>query len=464
MISLWMEQVSQYSIRPSLQQDLNVDVVIIGAGFTGLWTAYYLNQAQPELSIAILEAKQVGYGASGRNGGWLMGEIAGADELLKNHTKEQRQASHHLIHNIPNEVARVCKQEGIDCDLKQGGVLYCAARYPEQSQWLQNQLADYKKNDYTQADFVWLDKHQLEQQLNMPKAQGAMFSPHVSTIHPAKLVTGLAACLEKKGIHIYENSAVRQWQSGEVKTENASVTAKWVVPAVEAYGKQLKPIDQYHLSVYSLIIATEPLPQTIWDEIGLEKGQAFSESSRLISYGQRTADNRLVFGARGGYRFGGRLRDDVSLTQTEMTLRINLMHECFPVLKQHDVKITHTWGGNLALPRRFHPHMLCDRKNGIALAGGYIGEGVGASNLSGRTLADLILNKDTLHTQQPWVLKNKSLNSLKKWEPEPIRWLTFQTLNKMLVYEDKILSDLSSPKWKRKCVVIICNILDAIIA
>ena len=211
MVSLWMEQVT-HTARPSLQQDLAVDVVIIGAGFTGLWSAYYLNQAQPDLTIAIVEAKHVGFGASGRNGGWLMGEIAGSDELLKADTVGQRQASHHLIHDIPDEVARVCAKENIHCDLKKGGVLYCAARYPEQTQWLHSALNDFKNNDYSDDDFSWLDKHQLDQQLKMPKAQGAMFSPHVATIQPAKLVMGLAQCLENKGIKIYENSEVVQWQ------------------------------------------------------------------------------------------------------------------------------------------------------------------------------------------------------------------------------------------------------------
>lgn len=461
MISLWMEQVSRTS-RPALQQNINVDVVIVGAGFTGLWTAYYLNQTQPDLNIAIVEAKHVGFGASGRNGGWLMGEVAGADELLKHYNKEQRQKSHQLIHDIPDEVARICVQENIQCDLKKGGVLYCAARYPEQQQWLQKELTAYKNNDYSEQDFTWLNKKQLDQQLKMPKAQGAIFSPHVATIQPAKLVLGLAQCLENKGVKIYENSPVIQWQNGEVNTPNGNITTKWIVPAVEAYGSQLKPIDKYQLAVYSLMIATEPLSKEIWDQIGLEKGQAFSESSRLISYGQRTTDNRLVFGARGGYKFGGCLRHDFTHTQEEMALRLNLLHECFPVLKAHNIKVTHSWGGNLALPRRFHPHMLCDRKQGIALAGGYLGEGVGAANLAGRTLSDLILNKQSMHTQQPWVKNNQSLNALKKWEPEPIRWLTYKTLNKMLIYEDKLLTDLTSPKWKRKCVVAICNVLNAI--
>jgi len=464
MISLWMEQVSHLTVRPSLQQDINVDVVIVGAGFTGMWTAYYLNQAQPDLSIAIVEAKQVGYGASGRNGGWLMGEIAGADGLLKSLTREQRIASHHLIHDIPDEVARVCERENIECDLRKGGGLYCAARYPEQKQWLQDQLAQHKQDDYAPEDFVWLDKDQLNQQLQMPKAVGGIFTPHIATIHPAKLAKGLATCLENKGVKIYENSPVTHWQSGQVTTDQAKISAKWVVPAVEAYGSQLKPVDKYQLAVHSLIIATEPLPQAIWDQIGLAKGQAFSESSRLVSYGQRTVDERLVFGARGGYNFGGRLRKDEPLNDDEMAVRLHLMYECFPILKEKAVKITHSWGGNLSLPRRFHPHMFCDRQNNIAMSGGYVGEGVGATNLAGRTLADLILDKDTLNTQQPWVMNNQGMRALKKWEPEPIRWLTYKTLNKALIYEDKVLADASSPKWKRKAIVKLCDLLDAIMS
>lgn len=464
MISLWMEQVAHYPVRKELEQDLEVDVVIVGAGFTGLWTAYYLNKAQPNLTIAILEAKQVGYGASGRNGGWLMGEIAGADGLLRHLEHKDRVASHHLIHDIPDEVARVCDVENIKCDLRKGGVLYCAARYPEQVEWLQAQQEQHNQDNYEPQDFVWLSKDELNKQLKMNKAQAALFSPHVATIHPAKLAKGLADCLDKKGIQIFENSPVVSWKSGEVKTKHATIKTKWIVPAVEAYGSQFKPMDKYQLAVHSMIVATEPLGQDIWEKIGLEKGQAFSENSRLVSYGQRTVDNRLVFGARGGYNFGGRLRKDEPLTPSEMTMRLELMYDCFPVLKEKGVSISHSWGGNLSLPRRFHPHMLCDPKAGIALSGGYVGEGVGATNLAGRTLADLILGKDTLHTQQPWVMNEKPLSALKKWEPEPFRWLTYKTLNKVLIYEDKLLADLTTPKWKRKAIVALSNMLDSIMS
>jgi glycine/D-amino acid oxidase-like deaminating enzyme len=200
--------------------------------------------------------------------------------------------------------------------------------------------------------------------------------------------------------------------------------------------------------VQSLLVATEPLSKEVWADIGLERGQAFSENSRQVTYGQRSADDRLVFGARGGYRFGGQLRTDFNLSEDERGLRRYLFGELFPQLKQ--VRITHAWGGNLGMARHFRPHMLVDRKNGIALSGGYGGEGVGASNLGGRTLAELILGQSSELTRQPWVLDDQPLNRLPRWEPEPLRWLGYNAIIQSFALEDRVLASPHSPAWRRK--------------
>ena len=167
-----------------------------------------------------------------------------------------------------------------------------------------------------------------------------------------------------------------------------------------------------------------------------------------MTYGQRSADDRLVFGARGGYRFGGRLRTDFNLSEDERDLRRYLFGELFPQLKQ--VRITHAWGGNLGMARRFRPHMLVDRSNGIALSGGYGGEGVGASNLGGRTLADLILDQQSELTRQPWVLGDQPINRLPRWEPEPLRWLGYNAIIQSFVHEDRVLANPDSAPWRRQ--------------
>ena len=161
----------------------------------------------------------------------------------------------------------------------------------------------------------------------------------------------------------------------------------------------------------------------------------------------KVADDRLAFGARGGYRFGGKLRSDFSLDDEEVGLRRYLFGELFPLLK--DARISHTWGGNLGMARRFRPHMLLDRASGIALSGGYGGEGVGASNLGGRTLAALILGEDSELLRQPWVLGERPLESLARWEPEPCRWLGYNAIIRSFVHEDRVLADPHSAPWRR---------------
>ena len=448
-ISLWMDQLDEPLLaRPALDQDLDLDVAIIGAGYTGLWTAYYLKRQAPELNIAIIEAQTAGFGASGRNGGWLMGNLLGEDRLLAPLSPQQRRASYDLLHRIPDEVEIVLEREGIDCDYRKGGVLYCAARYPEQESSLRQYLDSLHRQGLNENDYRWLSARQLAQQIRIAKPYGGIYAPHVATLHPARLVRGLARTVERMGVRIYENSPVTHWQAGSLRTAQASVRSRWVVPAVEGYSVTLPPLGRYQLPVQSLIVATEPLSAATWDEIGLSNGQAFSESSRQVTYGQRTADNRLIFGARGGYQFAGKLRHDFNLTSSEIELRRYLFSELFPQLK--NVQITHGWGGNLGMSRRFKPHMLCDQASGIALSGGYGGEGVGASNLGGRTLADLILQRDTELVHQPWVVPRRGLDALRAWEPEPCRWLGYNAIIRSFVHEDQTLANPATAPWRRK--------------
>ena len=448
-ISLWMDQLDEpLTPRPALAGSIEVDVAIIGAGYTGLWTAYYLKQHEPALRIAVVEAEIAGFGASGRNGGWLMGNILGEDRLLGGLPAEQRQAGYDLLHGIPDEVGRVIAREGIDCDYRKGGVLYCAARYPEQLPRIQAQLQALRAEGLGEQDYCWLSADELASQLRLHNAYGGLYTPHCATIQPAKLVRGLAACVERLGVQIFEGSQVLDWQPGRVRTAAGEVRAQWVVPAVEGYAGSLPPLGRHQLPVQSLIVATEPLSEDIWADIGLAHGQAFSESSRQVTYGQRSRDNRLVFGARGGYRFGGSLRTDFNLTEEERGLRRYLFSELFPQLR--DVRITHAWGGNLGMGRRFQPHMLRDSTQRIALSGGYGGEGVGASNLGGRTLADLILGRETVLLEQPWVKPDSRIDQLARWEPEPLRWLGYNAIIRSFVHEDQVLADPHTPPWRRR--------------
>lgn len=458
-LSLWMDQLGELIPRPTLGTELQADVAIVGAGYTGLWTAYYLKRLAPGLRVVILEAETAGFGASGRNGGWLMGNLLGEGRLLAPLSAEQRKRSHALLHGIVDEVATVLAREAIDCDYRKGGVLYCAARYPEQETKLRADLSALYSAGLGPQDYRWLDPAELATQVRIAGAYGAIHSPHCATIQPARLVRGLARCVESLGVTIHELSRVIDWQPGLVRTAEGCVRADWVVPAVEGYASTLPPLGRYQLPVQSLLVATEPLSAEIWAHIGLSRGQAFSEASRQVTYGQRSADDRLVFGARGGYRFGGQLRSDFNLATGERELRRSLFGELFPSLR--DVRLTHAWGGNLGMARRFHPHMLRDSKHRIALAGGYGGEGVGASNLGGRTLADLILGRETELTRQPWVVSDGSLRRLRGWEPEPCRWLGYNAIIRSFAHEDRVLADPHSPPWRRRLVQRVASLMDS---
>ena len=448
-ISLWMSQLDEaLQPRPQFTGAHEADIAIIGAGYTGLWTAYYLKTAAPSLKIIILEAETAGFGASGRNGGWLMGAMLGEGRLLGHLPEPQRRIGWDLLHDIPDEVARVLAAENIDCDYRKGGTLHCAARYPEQERRLRAELAQLYQEGLNEEDYRWLTPAELSTQLRIPGAMGAIYTPHCATIHPAKLVRGLASAVERLGVQIFEQSAVTGWAPRQVSTALGSVRAEWVVPAMEGYAVSVPPFGRYQLPVQSMLVATEPLPDSVWDEIGLSNGQSFSENSRQVTYGQRTADNRLAFGARGGYRFGGRPRADFTLTEAETSLRRNLFTALLPQLR--NVEITHRWGGNLGMSRRFQPHMLIDRRNAIALSGGYGGEGVGASNLGGRTLAHLILGQDTVETRQSWVIHDRTpQEALRSWEPEPLRWLGFKAIIQSFAREDEVLADPNTASWRR---------------
>lgn len=462
-VSLWMDQLPQpFTERPALAHDLEVDVVIVGAGYTGLWTAYYLKRHAPELSVAVLEAQTSGFGASGRNGAWLMGHLLGEEQFLADLAMAPRRRAYEWLHGIPDEVEQVLRREGIDAHYRKGGVLTCAARYPEQARRLRTQLNELHRHGHTEHDYRWLTPEQLDGQVRMAGAYGAIWSPHCATVHPARLVRGLADVVERLGVTIHDHSPVQQWDVGQVSTARATVKARWVVPAIEGFAGSLAPLGRYQLPVQSLIVATAPLPTSTWEQIGLAQGQAFSENSRQVTYAHRSHDDRMVFGARGGYRFGGRLRPDGPLSQAELDLRRRLLSDLFPQLAR--LEFTHAWGGNLGMARRMRPHMLVDKANRMALAGGYGGEGVGASNLAGRTLADLILGHDTELARMPWVIRDLPLaQALLRWEREPWRWLAYTSVSSAFAAEDRILANPASKLWKRRAISHLASVFESLL-
>ncbi|SFC09014.1 Glycine/D-amino acid oxidase [Nocardioides terrae] len=417
-LSLWHATAGDpWTPRPPLAGDLAVDVAVVGAGFTGLWTAYYLAEARPDLRIAVVEKEVAGFGASGRNGGWASALFpASLGALAALGSREGALAQHRAMRESVDEVIRAASAEGIDADIAKGGTVVLARSSPQLAR-ARAEVDDARSWGRGEDDVRLLDEAEARAVLNATGTLGATYTPDCAAIHPAKLVRGLARAVEGRGVTIHEQTPVTAIEPHRVLTPRGTVSADVVVRATEGYTPGLRGLERAVVPVYSLIIATAPLPESVWSEIGLARRETFSDHRNLIVYGQRTADDRLVFGGRGApYHFGSRIdpandRDDHVFASLWSALL-----EMFPVLAR--TKVTHSWGGALGIPRDWCASVGLDAATGLGWAGGYVGDGVTTTNLAGRTLRDLVLGHSSDLTALPWVGHRSPA-----WEPEPLRWL-----------------------------------------
>ena len=413
--ALWLDQLGDVPRRPALTGDTDADVAIVGGGYSGLWTAYYLLQASPGMRVVVLEREQVGFGASGRNGGWAVGELARHDVPP---------AMTRALYDAVAEIGRVCADEGIDCGYTRGGTIRLARTAPQ----LKRQRSEVRHahaQGFGEEDLRLLTADEAGAMLAASDVQGGLFFAHTAAVQPLALARGLAAAVERLGGVIHEGTAVTQFVPGRVATAHGSVRADAVIVATEAYGP-----GRAHVPLYSQMIATEPLPAELWERIGLAARPTFADDRYVVIYGQRTSDGRIAFGARGNpaYLYGSRISRDVE-SKAHLAIAATL-RGLLPQLA--DVAITHRWGGVLAVPRDWHPHVAFDAVTGTGSLGGYVGEGVAASNLAGRTLADLILRHDTERTAFAWVGHRS-----RRWEPEPLRWLAINAAFTALGWSDR---------------------------
>ncbi|HTA06411.1 MAG TPA: FAD-binding oxidoreductase [Solirubrobacteraceae bacterium] len=412
----WRSLGAQTPRRKPLPGPTEADVAIVGAGYTGLWTAYYLKRAQPSLNIVVLEAERVGFGASGRNGGWAVGSFAGPPGVYeRSGGRAGLLALQREMFATVDEIARVLDAERIDADFVKGGHLAVALDSAQQ-QRLREHMRGLRALGLSEADTSELSAEQLRRRVRVQGARMATFSPHAARLHPAKLSVGLAAAVERLGVPIYEQTPVREIVSGEARTAAGGVRARFVVRATEGYTASLRGLRRALVPMNSSMIVTEPLPQEAWEEIGWQGSEVLDDDAHVFVYLQRTADGRIAIGGRGvPYRFGSRTDGHGDTAQrTVVRLHAKLVAS-FPAASS--VAIEHAWSGVLGVSRDWCVSVDADRATGLAWAGGYVGEGVAAANLAARTLRDLLLDERTSLTELPWVAHRP-----RRWEPEPLRW------------------------------------------
>lgn len=418
--SYWLETCGDDLIpRPRLDGSVDVDIAILGAGYSGLWTAHSLLRRDPSLRVAIAEAEIVGFGASGRNGGWCSaGFPVSLAVLSERYGPEAARALQFAMFDAVDEVGQVTAEEGIDAEYHKGGALRLARG--------QHQLPAIH-HSFKTAQALGLEEHyqllsaeEVAERIQVVGTQGALFTPHTAVIHPGRLVRGLARATERRGATIYEQTPVTEIVPGKAPrliTPFGEIRTRVVVLAGEAYLSRLPPLARKILPFYSLIVLTSPLTAEQWAEIGWQGREAVASSRYSVDYLARTSDGRILFGGRGApYRYGSRISDEQDRHSPTHAMLRRLAKEWFPVLE--GVTFSHAWGGPLGAPRDWMPTVAFNRASGIATARGYTGQGVATANLAGRVLSDLIAETPSSLTTLPMVNHTSP-----DWEREPLRWL-----------------------------------------
>ena len=441
-VSFWYADIGLPDTRrPALAGNASVDVAIIGAGYTGLWSAYYLKKAQPDLNVLVIEKDFAGYGASGRNGGWCMGTFAWDHARYAKVTSRAAvldMAAH--LRGTVAEILAVCEAEGIDADIMPTEELMIASN-PAQMVRLKAELA-HRHHWGEQTRVRELSAAEVQQRISVPGVTGALSITGMARVQPAKLVRGLACAVERLGVRIVEGTEVLSYASGEVVTAKGVVKSPIILRGTEGFTATLTGHKRDWLPLNSAQIATAVLPPEVWAKIGWDGHELIGDLNNSYCYCQRTREGRITVGARGvPYKFGSQT-DNNGAPDAETIRRLTeVLHRYFPAAR--DYPIDHAWCGVIGVPRDWCATVGFDPATGLGWAGGYVGVGVSTSNLAGRTLADLALGRDTGITRLPWVNRR-----VRKWEPEPFRWLGVHTMYALLRMADQREERLGIPPSK----------------
>jgi len=440
-ISMWHDTVGEddYAPRPPMPGNTDADVCVVGAGYTGLWTAYYLKKADPALRVVVLEKEIAGFGASGRNGAWCSQFFASSMErLAKRGGKDGAVALQREMFETVREVGRVCGGEGIDADYHRGGNMVVASSQAQATS-LRGEVEYLREWGFGDEDVWWLSAEETRARIAVAGALGAMYSPHCARVHPAKLVRGLARAVERLGVPLYERTPVLDRIPGGVRAQQGDVRAEIVVRATEGYTTDMPRLQRTLIPVYSLMIATEPLPDDVWAQIGWEGRECWNDGRHLLVYLSRTVDGRVAIGGRGApYHFGSRIAEEF---ENEPAVFDALYEELCLLLPQvRGAAVTHRWGGPIGITRDWCSNVGFDRAGGSAWACGYVGDGVATSNLAGRTLRDLVRGEQTELTRLPWVGRQS-----RRWEPEPFRFVGVNLALKAMASADKTEARTGKP-------------------
>lgn len=401
---LWRDGVAPLEL-PTLQSDHTCDVAIVGGGFSGLWSAYHLLIHQPSLRIAIFESHEIGFGASGRNGGWVSADYpVDRKSLQRRYPKKDVEGFTELLRRGVDEIGTIASALSPGANFRKSGALLFAT----------NPLQLDRLKDSTDPHHHLLTRDEVRSKISINSAMGGLFTPDCATVHPRRLLIGLAEHLSKEGVAIFESSFAT-YESGALTVNDHRVESKWLILATEAFGDR----SRERIPLYSLMVATRSLTDSEREKIGWNPGLAIAEATNNVNYAQLTSDLRMAVGGRGAdYPFASRLDPRLeSNTETHRSLK-ELIKSWFVQLDE--VEITHHWGGPIAIRRNWESLIRVDHLRGVAELGGYVGDGMTMSFIAARAVAERIMKGSDPLVDMPI---DSGERSPRLWPLEPLRYI-----------------------------------------
>lgn len=432
--SLWSSNSTKHKFEP-ISPCRSYDVVIIGAGYSGLWSAHHLLSLNPSLSISIVDAQQPGFGASGRNGGWCSAfSPMSLDGVAQQTSVASAVALQNALISSVDEIGDYISQHDIDCGWHKGGTLCFATNRPQLHR-IQESIRSFRSFGFEDDFMTYLSPQDSTSRVNVPGSLGASYSPHCATIHPARLVDGLVNQLLSQGVEFFGTTQVTAIQPHKVTALTPSgiyeIDTKWIIRATEGFTARIPQFRRDVAPLYSYMIATEPLSEKQWSDIGWVNRETVSDARNLVVYAQKTTDGRIAFGGRGApYKFASAIHSQWDSDPTIHGRIEESMRAMFPAIA--DCTVTHRWGGALGVHRDWFASAHIDHDTHYASLGGYVGDGVALSFVAARQVA---LSIATRSVSSPLPIVN---HQSRRWEPEPFRWIGINALLKITALEDLI--------------------------
>jgi glycine/D-amino acid oxidase-like deaminating enzyme len=413
---------------PPLGKDAKADVVIVGGGFTGMWTAYFLTSARPDLGVTILEQDICGGGPSGRNGGFASGWWDELDGLVTLYGAEAAVRACRAITASIDGIGDFCSEHGVDAWFRRSGYMYAITAGAHER--LCEEMVDLAREVGVPEELRELTAAEVKARCASPAFRGGAFMRDGASVQPAFLARGLRRVLLERGVAIHEGTAVRRLDmSGGVAavTGNGLVRASHAVLAVNAWAMSWAQLRRRSVAWSSYIVLTEPAPGRL-EEIGWTGGELISDFRTSLRYFRTTRDGRIAFG--GG---GGRARRTVDEMFTHDARAVSETAEGFRRLFPSfgDVRIEDAWGGPIDVSPTHLPAFGRVEQSNVFYALGYTGNGVAPTHLAGQVLADLIVGADTDRVRLPMVNPRP-----RYFPPEPFRSLGAAAVRRAMIAKE----------------------------